>query len=79
LKIPGVLPNYQMIIQDHHGIKRLHINVEAQEGVTGYMVEKQLKEDLGFSPDGEIFSPGTLPRPEGKAKRIFYENSDEKK
>ena len=79
LKIPGVLPNYQMIIQDHHGIKRLHINVEAQEGVTGYMVEKQLKEDLGFSPDGEIFAPGTLPRPEGKAKRIFYENSDEKK
>ncbi len=79
LKIPGVLPNYQMIIQDHHGIKRLHINVEAQDGVTGYMVEKQLKEDLGFSPDGEIFAPGTLPRSEGKAKRIFYENSDEKK
>ena len=74
LKIPGVLPNYQLIIQDNNGIKRLHVNVEAEEGVTGYMVEKQLKEDLGFSPDGEIFAPGTLPRQEGKAKRIFHED-----
>lgn len=74
LKIPGVLPNYQLIIQDHNGIKRLHVNVEAEAGVTGYMVEKQLKEDLGFSPDGEIFAPGTLPRQEGKAKRIFHED-----
>ncbi len=77
MKIPGVLPNYQMIIHDHHGIKRLHVNVEAESGVTGFMVEKQLKEDLGFSPDGEIFAPGTLPRPEGKAKRVFYKNDDE--
>ena len=38
------------------------------------MVEKQLKEDLGFSPDGDIHLPGTLPRPEGKAKRVFFES-----
>ena len=72
LKIPGVCPEYQLIIEDHHGIKKLHVNVEAEEGVTGYMVEKQLKEDLGFSPDGDIWKPGTLPRPEGKAKRVFF-------
>lgn len=72
LKIPGVLPEYQLVIEDHHGIKKLHVNVEAEEGVTGYMVEKQLKEDLGFSPDGDIWKPGTLPRPEGKAKRVFF-------
>lgn len=72
LKIPGVLPEYQLIIEDHHGIKRLHVNVEAQEGVTGYMVQKQLKEDLGFSPDGDVWKPGTLPRLEGKVKRVFY-------
>ena len=41
-------------------------------GVTGYQVEKQLKEDLNFSPDGEVVAPGTLPRPEGKARRVFY-------
>lgn len=74
LKIPGVLPNYRLIIQDHNGIKRLHVDVEAEAGVTGFMVEKQLKEDLGFSPDGDIHAPGSLPRSEGKAKRVFYEN-----
>ena len=73
LKIPGVLPNYRMTIQDHDGIKRLRIDVEAEDGVTGYMVEKQLKEDLGFSPHGDIHKPGSLPRQEGKAKRVFYE------
>ena len=73
LKIPGVLPNYRMIIQDRDGIKRLHIDVEAEPGVTGFMVEKQLKEDLGFSPDGDIHAPGSLPRPEGKARRVFFE------
>ncbi len=72
LKIPGVCPEYQLIIEDHQGIKKLHVNVEAEAGVTGYMVEKQLKEDLGFSPDGDIWKPGTLPRPEGKAKRVFF-------
>ena len=41
--------------------------------MTGFMVEKQLKEDLGFSPEGDIYKPGELPRTEGKAKRIFYE------
>ena len=74
LKVPGVLPNYQMTIEDHHGIKRLHVTVEAAAGVTGYQVEKQLKEDLGFSPDGEVVPPGTLPRPEGKAKRVFFKD-----
>lgn len=77
LKIPGVLPNYQIIIEDHHGIKRLHINVEAEPGVTGFMVEKQLKEDLGFSPDGDVFAPGALPRQEGKAQRVFYKSFDD--
>lgn len=73
MKIPGVLPNYRMIIRDHDGIKKLHVDVEAEDGVTGFMVEKQLKEDLGFSPDGDIHKPGTLPRQEGKAKRVFFE------
>ena len=77
LKVPGVLPNYQIIIRDNHGIKSLRVNVEAEPGVTGFMVEKQLKEDLGFSPEGDIYKPGELPRTEGKAKRIFYETVDD--
>ncbi len=76
LKIPGVHPVYQIIIEEQHGVKNLHINVEAEQGVTGYMIEKQLKEDLGFSPDGDVYAPGTLPRQEGKAKRVYRRGED---
>ncbi|WP_288514445.1 phenylacetate--CoA ligase [uncultured Victivallis sp.] len=79
LKIPGVHPTYQIIIEEEHGVRNLHINVEAEPGVTGYMIEKQLKEDLGFSPDGDVYAPGTLPRQEGKAKRVFHRKAGEGK
>ena len=74
LEIPGVLNEYQIIVYENHGVQDVRINVEAEEGVTGYMVEKKLKETLGFSPKGDVFKPGTLPRNEGKAKRVIYEN-----
>ena len=71
LEIPGVLPEYQIILENEHGVQSVRINVEANEGVTGYTVEKHLKERLGFSPHGDVFAPGTLPRSEGKAKRVI--------
>ncbi len=73
MEIPGVLPNYQIIIEDHHGVKDVRINVETDGNVTGFTVEKHLKERLGFSPKGDVFPAGGLPRQEGKAKRVFYE------
>lgn len=73
MEIPGVLSHYQIIIEDADGVRDVRINVEAEEGVTGYMVEKHLKERLGFSPKGDIFKPGTLARQEGKAVRVVYE------
>ncbi len=76
MAIPGVKPHYQIIIEDNHGVKDVRINVEAEEGVTGFMVEKQLKEALGFSPKGDIFRPGELPRQEGKAQRVFHREVD---
>ncbi len=76
LEIPGVLPNYQIIIEERDGVKDVRIHVEAEAGVTGYMVEKHLKERLQFSPKGDVFAPGTLPRQEGKAQRVFYEKKD---
>ena len=71
MEIPGVLPEYQIILEERHGIQDVIINVEAQEGVTGFTVEKYLKEKLGFSPKGDVFKPGELPRSEGKAKRVI--------
>ena len=74
LKIPGVLPNYRLIVQDHDGTKKLRVEVEAEAGVTGHTVAKALKEALGFTPEGDVYAPGTLPRAEGKAKRVVFEN-----
>jgi phenylacetate-CoA ligase len=73
MEIPGVLPQYQIIVEEHDGVRDLRINVEVEPGVTGYTVEKHLKEKLGFSPKGDVFPPGALERQEGKAKRVFFE------
>ncbi len=78
MEIPGVCSHYQIIIEEVDGVKDVRINVEAEDGVTGFVVEKKLKEVLGFSPKGDVFKPGTLPRQEGKAVRVFYENGQHK-
>lgn len=72
MQIPGVGANYQIIVEDIDGVKDVRINVEAEPGVTGYMVEKALKEALGFSPKGDVFPIGSLPRTEGKAQRVIH-------
>ena len=76
MSIPGVLNNYQIILEEVHDVMDVRINVEAEPGVTGFMVEKVLKETLGFSPKGDVFAPGALPRQEGKAKRVFVRQKD---
>lgn len=72
MQIPGVGSNYQIIMEEIDGVQDVRINVEADSSVTGYMVEKVLKETLGFSPKGDVFPIGALPRQEGKAQRVFY-------
>jgi phenylacetate-CoA ligase len=76
MEIPGVLPNYQIVVEEVDGVRDVRINVEAQAGVTGFIIEKHLKEKLGFSPKGDVFAPGQLARQEGKAKRVFYKDAD---
>ncbi len=72
MEIPGVLPHYQIIVEENDGVRDLRVNVEVRPGVTGFMVEKHLKERLGFSPKGDVFPAGALERQEGKAKRVFF-------
>ena len=76
MEIPGMGSNYQIIIEEIDGVKDVIINVEAEPAVTGFMVEKKLKESLGFSPKGDVFPIGQLPRQEGKAKRVFYKDEN---
>ncbi len=44
----------------------MRVNVEAEAGVTGFMVEKALKEALGFSPRGDVYPIGGLPGRRGR-------------
>ena len=76
LSIPGVLSNYQIILEEINGVTDVTVLVEAERGVTGFAVEKVLKEALGFSPKGDVLEPGALPRTEGKAKRVFRRAAD---
>jgi len=71
LEIPGVHSEYQIIIEERDGVNDVRIIVEVEEGVTGFTVEKKLKEKLGFSPKGDVVPVGTLPRVDGKAKRVI--------
>ncbi|MFO7937588.1 MAG: phenylacetate--CoA ligase [Kiritimatiellia bacterium] len=74
MKIPGVGSNYQIILEEVNSVTDVRVNVEAEEGVSGFTVEKALKEALGFSPKGDVFPIGGLPRQPGKAKRVFNSN-----
>ncbi len=76
MEIPGVGANYQIIIEEINGVRDVRINVEAEPGVTGFLVAKHLKEALGFTPQGDVFAIGELPRQEGKAKRVFFERHE---
>ena len=76
MEIPGVLNEFQIILEEYHGMTDVIINVEAEEGVTGHTVAKHLRERLGFLPKGDVFKPGTLPRNEGKAVRVIRVKKD---
>ena len=71
MSIPGIGNNYQIILEENDGVLDCRINVEAEASVSGYMVEKVLKETLGFSPKGDVFPCGSLPRQEGMGVRVF--------
>ena len=75
-EIPGVGSEYQIIMEEKDGVNDVHILVEAEEGVTGYTVEKHLKERLGFSPKGDVMPIGSLPRVDGKAVRLIRKKLD---
>ncbi|MBR0196733.1 MAG: phenylacetate--CoA ligase [Kiritimatiellae bacterium] len=71
MEIPGVKDEFQIILEEHDGMTDVTINVEAEQGVTGHTVAKHLRERLGFLPKGDVFPIGSLPRTEGKAKRVI--------
>ena len=76
MEIPGVRDEFQIILEEHNGMTDVTVNVEADPGVTGHTVAKHLRERLGFLPKGDVFPVGTLPRTDGKAKRVIRRKVD---
>lgn len=72
MQIPGVGHHYEIIVEEEEGVTDVRINVEAEPGVTGHTVVRQLKHALGFSPKGDVFPIGSLPRQDGKQQRVFH-------
>ncbi|GAB6280633.1 MAG: phenylacetate--CoA ligase [Thermovirga sp.] len=79
MKIPGVGSHYEIILEEAEGVTDVRINVEVEQGVTGHTVVGQLKQELGFSPKGDVYPIGSLPRMEGKQKRVFHRTLEEAK
>jgi phenylacetate-CoA ligase len=76
MEIPGVKDEFQIVLEERDGMTDVTVNVEAEGNVTGHMVAKHLREKLGFLPKGDVFAPGTLPRSEGKAKRVIRKKAE---
>ena len=75
-EIPGVADEFQIILEEKNGMTDVTVNVEAASGVTGHTVAKHLRERLGFLPKGDVFPIGSLPRTDGKAKRVIRKKLD---
>jgi phenylacetate-CoA ligase len=76
MKIPGVGSHYEIIVEEVDGVNDVRIRVETEPGVTGHTVVHALKNALGFSPKGDVFPIGSLPRQEGKQQRVFYKTPE---
>ncbi|MBE7035122.1 MAG: phenylacetate--CoA ligase [Ruminococcaceae bacterium] len=81
LKIPGVAPHYMLIVDRVNSTDRLEVQVELTEDMfsdTVSEIEKiqnaireQIKSVVGVSANVKLVPPKSIPRSEGKAKRII--------
>ncbi len=81
LRIPGVAPHYQLIVDRVNSTDRLEVQVELTEEMfsdTVADVEKlqhaitdQIKSVVGIAAKVKLVAPKAIPRSEGKSKRII--------
>jgi phenylacetate-CoA ligase len=81
LQIEGVQPHYQIIVDRHHTLDDLEVWVEvpehvfvdsirAMEALEG-QIRDELRNGLGISARVKLVEPRSIPRSEGKAKRVI--------
>jgi phenylacetate-CoA ligase len=86
LKTEASLPHYQIVLTRKSGLDRMEVRVE----VTGEMLSDRLSEMEGLKrnfahsieqitnlhPEVTLVQPGTIPRSEGKAKRVLDQRNE---
>ncbi|MEA4925607.1 MAG: phenylacetate--CoA ligase [Syntrophomonadaceae bacterium] len=81
LQIPGIEPQYQLIVDRRNNLDRLEVQVEVSEGIFSDEVRKleelearigrELNSGLGIAVKVRLVEPKSIERSEGKAKRII--------
>jgi phenylacetate-CoA ligase len=81
MKVPEVAPHYMIELSSTDTMDRFEIKVEVQpesfsDNVRGVetlrkKVADTIKQIVGLSPKISLVAPGTLPRSEGKMKRVI--------
>ncbi len=80
LQIPGIEPQYQLIVERKNNLDRLEVQVEVSESIFSDEVRKleelearisrELNSGLGIAVKVRLVEPQSIERSEGKAKRI---------
>jgi phenylacetate-CoA ligase len=87
LKIEGIAPHYQIVVDREHGMDRMEVRIEVAEEIfsdvmadmvafTGN-VSDRLNGVLGLSVKVTLVEPGTVERTAGKARRVIDNRSTE--
>lgn len=75
LQTPEVSSEYRLVLERPGAMDQLTLEVElaarAAEGALAERIQGQLKRELGVTAIVRLVPPGTLPRAEGKAKRVL--------
>ncbi len=75
MQIAGVREEFQIVMEDHCGVDDITVNVEAEPGVSEALVAAHLRARLGFLPKVAVLPVGSLPRTEGKARRVIRQKA----
>lgn len=76
LQVPGLTPNYQLFVDRRtHALDSIEVRVESTPGADAIglarAAEIRVRETIGLGVAVTVVEPGTLPRSEGKAKRVI--------
>ena len=87
MQIKGVMPVYQIVIDRHNNLDTMEVQVELDQRLIGDTVREieklrahimhELSVNLLIRAEVKLCQPGSLPRYEGKAKRVIDHRRDE--